>query len=136
MFEEFVEQSWPTTRLRIDAIHLEAHRTAVSLLKKGLFPAESDAQRVDKSKLHAGCDGTGRPVSLRLTERQLSDFKGTVCLLNTLSNAKELLADCGYDTTWFRKTLLEKILRPAFLQSGIGKKFLLTIKSFISNGSR
>jgi hypothetical protein len=29
----------------IDATHLEAHRTATSLLKKGLFPAVSDAPR-------------------------------------------------------------------------------------------
>ncbi len=29
----------------IDATHLKAHRTAASLLKKGLFPAASDAQR-------------------------------------------------------------------------------------------
>ena len=32
-------------RLMIDATHLKAHRTAASLLKKGLFPAASDAQR-------------------------------------------------------------------------------------------
>ena len=30
-------------RLMIDATHLKAHRTAASLLKKGLFPAVSDA---------------------------------------------------------------------------------------------
>ena len=29
----------------IDATHLKAHRTAASLLKKGLFPAASDAPR-------------------------------------------------------------------------------------------
>ena len=34
-------------RLMIDATHLKAHRTAASLLKKGLFPAVSDAQKVD-----------------------------------------------------------------------------------------
>ena len=32
-------------RLMIDATHLKAHRTAASLLKKGLFPAVSDAPR-------------------------------------------------------------------------------------------
>lgn len=30
-------------RLMIDATHLKAHRTAASLLKKGLYPAASDA---------------------------------------------------------------------------------------------
>lgn len=32
-------------RLMIDATHLKAHRTAASLLKKGLFPAVSGAPR-------------------------------------------------------------------------------------------
>jgi transposase len=32
-------------QLQIDATHLKAHRTAASLLKKGLFPAVSDAQK-------------------------------------------------------------------------------------------
>ena len=35
----------PPERLMIDATHLKAHRTAASLLKKGLFPAVSDAPR-------------------------------------------------------------------------------------------
>ena len=33
-------------RLIIDATHLKAHRTAASLLKKGLFPAVSGAPKV------------------------------------------------------------------------------------------
>jgi transposase len=33
-------------RIMIDATHLKAHRTAASLLKKGLFPAASGAPRV------------------------------------------------------------------------------------------
>ena len=33
-------------QLMIDATHLKAHRTAASLLKKGLFPAVSDAPKV------------------------------------------------------------------------------------------
>jgi transposase len=32
-------------RIMIDATHLKAHRTAASLLKKGLFPAVSDAPK-------------------------------------------------------------------------------------------
>ena len=34
-------------QVMIDATHLKAHRTAAGLLKKGLFPAASDAQAVD-----------------------------------------------------------------------------------------
>jgi hypothetical protein len=33
-------------RIMIDATHLKAHRTAASLLKKGLFPVVSGAPRV------------------------------------------------------------------------------------------
>jgi transposase len=33
-------------RLMIDATHLKAHRTAASLLQKGLFPAVSGAPKV------------------------------------------------------------------------------------------
>ncbi len=32
-------------RIMIDATHLKAHRTAASLLKKGLFPAASGARK-------------------------------------------------------------------------------------------
>lgn len=34
-------------RIMIDATHLKAHRTAASLLKKGMFPAVSGEPRVD-----------------------------------------------------------------------------------------
>jgi putative transposase len=34
-------------QLMIDATHLKAHRTAASLLKKGLFPDVSDGPRAD-----------------------------------------------------------------------------------------
>jgi transposase len=35
----------PPDRIMIDATHLKAHRTAASLLKKGMFPALSGAPR-------------------------------------------------------------------------------------------
>ena len=34
-------------RIMIDATHLKAHRTAASLLKKGMFPVVSGEQKVD-----------------------------------------------------------------------------------------
>ena len=34
-------------RIMIDATHLKAHRTAASLLKKGMFPVVSDAPKAD-----------------------------------------------------------------------------------------
>ena len=47
IFAELVKATPPDGRLMIDATHLKAHRTAASLLKKGLFPAASDAQKAD-----------------------------------------------------------------------------------------
>lgn len=46
-FAELVEKHGATERLMIDAILVRAHRTAASLLKKGFFPAVSDAQKAD-----------------------------------------------------------------------------------------
>jgi transposase len=40
---ELVAQGGGTDKLMIDATHLKAHRTAASLLKKGLYPDVSDA---------------------------------------------------------------------------------------------
>ena len=45
IFMELVEKQGDTERLMIDATLLKAHRTAASLLKKGLFPAVSDGQK-------------------------------------------------------------------------------------------
>jgi hypothetical protein len=55
-------------RLMIDTTHLKAHRTAASLLQKGLFPAGSGAQGGLNSKLHAVCDGQGCRVVLLLSK--------------------------------------------------------------------
>lgn len=47
-----------------------------------------------------------------LTAGQVSDYKGAAALLPELPAAKELLADRGYDASWFRQALLEKGIRP------------------------
>jgi len=41
IFAALVEEGGPPDRLMIDATHLKAHRTAASLVKKGMFPALS-----------------------------------------------------------------------------------------------
>jgi len=46
IFAALVEEDGKPDRLMIDATHLKAHRTAASLLKKGMFPALSDAPKV------------------------------------------------------------------------------------------
>jgi putative transposase len=45
IFAELAGQEGPPDRLMIDATHLKAHRTAASLLKKGLFPAVSAGRK-------------------------------------------------------------------------------------------
>jgi transposase len=64
------------------------------------------------SKLHAVCDGLGRPIILLLTEGQMSDHKGAFLLLSSLPRAKELLGDKGYDSNWFRQALIERGITP------------------------
>ena len=46
-FTELAKTAGKDGQLMIDATRLKAHRTAASLLKKGLFPAVSDAQKAD-----------------------------------------------------------------------------------------
>jgi putative transposase len=43
IFAELAAKGGKPDHLMIDATHLEAHRTAASLLKMGLFPDVSDA---------------------------------------------------------------------------------------------
>ena len=45
IFAELAAKAGKPDRLMIDATHLKAHRTAASLLKKGLFPDVSDAPK-------------------------------------------------------------------------------------------
>ena len=45
IFVELARKGGKPQRLMIDATHLKAHRTAASLLKKGLFPDVSGAPR-------------------------------------------------------------------------------------------
>ncbi|MEH2480491.1 putative transposase [Nitrobacteraceae bacterium AZCC 2146] len=45
IFAELARNGGTPRRLMIDATHLKAHRTAASLLKKGLFPDVSGARK-------------------------------------------------------------------------------------------
>ena len=46
IFAALAAEAGPPERLMFDATHLKAHRTAASLLKKGLLHAASDAPKV------------------------------------------------------------------------------------------
>ena len=60
------------------------------------------------SKLHAVCDGKGRPFVMLLSEGQMSDYKGAALMIDTLPRAKALLGDRGYDADWFRAALADR----------------------------
>jgi transposase len=45
IFAALVKEGGVPDRLMIDATHIKAHRTAASLLKKGMFRAISDARK-------------------------------------------------------------------------------------------
>ena len=45
IFENLTQSGGVPDQLQIDATHLKAHRTAASLLKKGMFPALLDGQK-------------------------------------------------------------------------------------------
>jgi len=47
IFAALAAEAGRPDRVMIDSTHLKAHRTAASLLKKGLFPAASGAPRPD-----------------------------------------------------------------------------------------
>lgn len=65
------------------------------------------------SKLHAVCDGDGRPVALCITEGQMSDHKGAKLLYPTLpSHAQTLIGDKGYDSDEYRSALKAKGITP------------------------
>jgi transposase len=64
------------------------------------------------SKLHAVCDGSGKPVALLLSEGQMSDYRGAALRLDSWPKATELLADRGYDADWFRAAFIRPGITP------------------------
>ena len=88
------------------------------------------------SKLHAVCDGTGKPVLLFLTAGQVSDYTGARKLMETLPAAKHLLADRGYNADWFREGLQDKEITPCIPPRRTVNARYPTIKHCTNNGIR
>jgi transposase len=113
IFAELSNKVARPERLMIDATHLKARRTAVSLLKKGALP-----RRIGRTKgglnprLHAVCDGQGRPLVMLLSEGQTSDYKGAALMIDALPKASAMLGDRGYDADWFRAALIQRGIAP------------------------
>src|SRR6195952_4684000 len=77
--------------------------------KKGSVPRRIGRTKgARNSKLHAVCDGQGRPLVMLLSEGQMSDYKGAALMLDALPPAKALLGDKGYDAGWSRDALAER----------------------------
>ena len=77
IFAELAANGGKPDRLMIDATHLKAHRTAASLLKKEAVPRRIGREGCLNSKLHAVCDGEGRPLVVVLSEGQMSGLQGS-----------------------------------------------------------
>src|SRR4051794_21284 len=96
IFTELAGKAGTPDRLRIDATPRKAHRTAASLRKKGRLPRCIGRTKGGlHSKLHAVCEGQGRPVALLLSEGQRSDDQGAARLLPSRPQAQERRADRG-----------------------------------------
>ena len=70
------------------------------------------------SKLHAVCDGIGRPIILLLTEGQMSDHKAASLIYSVLPAAEALIADKGYDSDAFREALAKRGITPCIPPRG------------------
>jgi transposase len=73
------------------------------------------------SKLHAVCDGQGRPLVMLLSEGQMSDYKGAALMIDALPRATTLLGDRGYDADWFRTALADRKIT-ACIPSKVNRK--------------
>ena len=73
------------------------------------------------SKLHAVCDGDGRPLVMLLSEGQKSDYKSAALMIDDLPPAQAMLADRGYDADWFRAALAARGI-DACIPSRINRK--------------
>jgi transposase len=77
------------------------------------------------SKLHAVCDGHGRPLVMLLSEGQMSDYKGAALILDAMPQAKTMLGDRGYDADWFRAALTARGISPC-IPSKTNRKATIT----------
>ena len=59
-------------------------------------------------KLHAVCDGDGKPLILLLTAGQASDYRGADMVLPALPQADVMIADKGYDSDKLRAALAKR----------------------------
>jgi len=66
----------------------------------------------------------------------MSDHKGARMVLGALPPASHLIADRGYDSTWFRQELEHEASSPAFLHQRAGKSLILTTRLSTASATR
>lgn len=97
IFEGLSAKGAKPDQLKIDAKASRGAPGGGQSLRRGLFPKVSVAPKGGpNSKLHAGCDGHGRPLML-LSEAQMSDYKGEALVVYALPKPTAWLDDLGYD---------------------------------------
>ena len=87
----------------------------VEPLKRGVLPRHIGRTKGGlNSKLHAVCDGEGRPLAMCLTAGQVSDHIGAKILYPALPDSVEatMIADKGYDSDEYRAALEAKGVTP------------------------
>ncbi|MET3524849.1 transposase [Mesorhizobium abyssinicae] len=94
----------------IDATHLKAHRTAASLLKKGLYPDASDAAGRTDQQTASGLRRQGAPAAAA-SERRAGQWS-QAAVIEDLPAPKSLLADRAYSSAAFRQALVERGITP------------------------
>ena len=105
--------------------------------KKGPVPRRIERTKGGlNSKLHAVCDGRGRPLVMLLSEGQMSDYKGAALMAPALPKAKQLLADKGYDADWFRAALAKRGLAACIPRNPIGRSRSPMTPSSTSSATR
>ena len=99
--------------------------------QKGAFPRHIGRTRGGlNSKLHAVCDGEGKPLMLLLTAGQVSDYRGADTVLPTLPDADIPIANEGYDSNRLRKALAERTSSLVFRAAPTAKNRLPTTPNF------
>jgi transposase len=113
IFANPAAESGPPDRVMIDSTHLkDASDGRQSAQKEDSSRLIGRTKGELNSKLHAVCDGAGRPVIFLLTEGQMSDHKGAALIYPMLPDAERLIADKGHDSDAFRDALAGRGITP------------------------
>ena len=91
----------------IAATHVKAHRPGASVRQK----RRGALDRTDSRWIAYQAPCCARPIRTALTEGERSDDDGARLHLAEFPAAKQLLAEKGDDTDWFRDALAKRTIR-------------------------